>query len=73
MGCVVLGFSIFALVDGKTFSHLVENGAAELGESITIDIYRTSAIILIISSSVIVFVSFLGCCGALKVILKKIL
>ena len=43
-GCVTLGFSIYALVDGKTISRLVEEGASELGESISVDIYKTSAI-----------------------------
>jgi hypothetical protein len=69
MGCVVLGFSIYAFVDGKTVSHLVQEGAAELGESISVDIYQSSAIILISTSSIIVVISFLGCCGAVKVIL----
>lgn len=66
MGCVVLGFSIYAMVDGKTLSHLVENGAAELGESISVNIYTTSAIILVTASAIIVVISFLGCCGAVK-------
>lgn len=66
MGCVVLGFSIYALVDGKTVSHLVEEGANELGESITVDIYKSSAITLIVASSILVVISFFGCCGALK-------
>ena len=66
-GCVVLGFSIYALVDGQTVSNLVEEGAEDLGESISVDIYKSSAIILIIASSIIVITSFLGCCGAIKV------
>merc|ERR1712241_957914 len=65
-GCVVLGFSIYALVDGQTVSNLVEEGAEDLGESISVDIYKSSAIILIIASSIIVITSFLGCCGAIK-------
>ena len=43
-GCVSLGFSIYALIDGKTVSQLVEEGAAEMGEHISVDIYKTSAI-----------------------------
>ena len=84
-GCVTLGFSIYALVDGKTISRLVEEGASELGESISVDIYKTSAIgkkkremrpfsntvyvfpiVLVIASSVVIVISFLGCCGAWK-------
>ena len=63
----MLGFSIYALVDGQTVSNLVEEGAEDLGESISVDIYKSSAIILIIASSIIVITSFLGCCGAIKV------
>merc|ERR1712156_797739 len=65
-GCVVLGFSIYALVDGQTVSNLVEEGAEDLGESISVDIYKSSAIILIVASSIIVITAFLGCCGAIK-------
>ena len=32
MGCVVLGFGIFALVDGEALSDLVNLGAEELNE-----------------------------------------
>ena len=67
LGCVVLGFSIYALVDGSTVSRLVEEGASEMGESITVSIYTTSAIILVTASSVIVVIAFLGCCGTIKV------
>ena len=66
MGCVVLGFSVYALIDGKTVSHLVEEGAQELGENISVDIYKSSAITLIVASSILVIISFFGCCGALK-------
>jgi len=65
-GCVTLGFSIYALIDGKTVSHLVEEGASEMGESISVDIYKTSAIVLVSASSIVILISFLGCCGALK-------
>ena len=64
---MVLGFSIYALVDGQTVSKLVEEGAEDLGESISVDIYKSSAIILIVASSIIVITAFLGCCGAIKV------
>ena len=65
-GCVSLGFSIYALIDGKTVSQLVEEGASEMGESISVDIYKTSAIVLIVASSITIIISFLGCCGAWK-------
>ena len=68
---MVLGFSIYALVDGQTVSNLVEEGAEDLGESISVDIYKSSAIILIVASSIIVITSFLGCCGAIKVIVTQ--
>jgi hypothetical protein len=32
MGCVVLGFGIFALVDGEYLTDLVSYGADELGK-----------------------------------------
>lgn len=31
MGCVVLGFGIYALVDGESLSDLVSLGAEEIG------------------------------------------
>ena len=64
---MVLGFSVYALVDGQTISRLVEEGAEELGESISVDIYKSSAVTLIVASSITIIISFLGCCGALKV------
>ena len=42
-----------------------------LGESISVDIYKSSAIILIVASSIIVITSFLGCCGAIKVTITQ--
>ena len=63
-----MGFSTAALVRGQNFSHLVEQGAAELEKPITADIYQSSAILLTVASSVIVIISFFGCCGAYKVL-----
>ena len=37
-----------------------------MGESISVDIYKTSAIVLVSASSIVTLISFLGCCGALK-------
>lgn len=66
MGLVVLGFSIYSLVDGRGVSTLVEEGASVMGEVITVDLYSSASIVLIIFSSLIVLLSFLGCCGAWK-------
>ena len=63
MGCIVFGFGIFALVDGEALSDLVESS----GQGITINIYTTAAILLIVVSVFIIIVTFFGCCGALKV------
>ena len=37
-----------------------------MGERISVDIYQTSAIVLISASSIVILISFLGCCGAWK-------
>lgn len=66
MGCVVLGFGIYALVDGESLSNLVSIGAEQLDENISITVYTSAAIILIVVSVFVVVVSFFGCCGAIK-------
>ena len=63
MGCIVLGFGIFALVDGEALSDLVESS----GHGITINIYTTAAIMLIVVSLIVIIITFFGCCGAIKV------
>ena len=68
MGLVVLGFSIYGLVDGRGVSKLVEQGSEVMGSSITIDLYNSASVVLIVFSSLIVLLSFLGCCGAWKVL-----
>jgi|688.fasta_scaffold1252486_1 hypothetical protein len=67
MGLVVLGFSIYGLVDGRGVSKLVEEGSAVTGQKISVDLYSSASVLLIIFSSLIVLLSFLGCCGAWKV------
>ena len=37
-----------------------------MGERISVDIYQTSAIVLVSASSIVILISFLGCCGAWK-------
>ena len=77
MGMIVLGCSIWAFYDGKTFARLIEEGAAEFDKPITLEIYRTSSVLLMIASVIIILIAFFGCCGAIKVrkfreIVKKI-
>ena len=67
MGMIVLGCSIWAFYDGKTFARLIEEGAAEFDKPITLEIYRTSSVLLMIASVIIILIAFFGCCGALKV------
>ena len=60
---MVCGFGIFALVDGEALSDLVESADGD----VTINVYTTSALMLIIVSVFVIFVTFFGCCGAIKV------
>jgi hypothetical protein len=48
MGLVVLGFSVYGYIDGKGVSRLVEEGSAVMGENITVDLYSSASILLII-------------------------
>lgn len=66
MGCIVLGFGIFALVDGQALTDLVSIGAEAIGENVSITIYSSAAIILIVVSVCVIIISFFGCCGAIK-------
>ena len=67
MGTIVLGCSIWAFYDGKTFARLIEEGAAEFDKPISLEIYRTSSVLLMIASVIIILIAFFGCCGAIKV------
>ena len=62
IGCVVLGIGIYALVDGKDLVDIVNNSGAD----VTIEIYTSAAIILIVVSVFVVILTFFGCCGAIK-------
>lgn len=62
MALIVCGFGIFALVDVKQLTELVDAVDKDSG----FGIIRTGAVILVIVSAIIVLVTFFGCCGALK-------
>jgi len=62
LGVACLGVSIFALVDGSALQDLLSS----IDDSISIQIYSAAAIVVIVFSSVVVLISFLGCCGAIK-------
>ena len=61
MGCVVLGFGIYALAEGKDLVDLVKDGN---GDAITL--YSSASIFLVVIGLFIIVVTFFGCCGALK-------
>ena len=56
-GAGLLGIGIYSLV----------NDGASFGELIGSDLLTGTAILLIVAGSLIVFVSFFGCCGAFQV------
>ena len=58
-----LGVGIYALVDGEGLSDFLD--ALEIEEELNI-IYLASIFIIVVSSFVLL-ITFLGCCGALKV------
>jgi hypothetical protein len=62
MGCVVLGIGIFAMVDGAALVDLVNNS----GTDVSITIFTSAPIILIVVSVFVIIVTFFGCCGAIK-------
>ena len=71
LGLVCLGFSLYAYFDEASFSHLVEKGASEIeGKKIPFNVFKTSSLLLIIASTIIVVISFFGCLGTYKVNLK---
>jgi hypothetical protein len=67
VGLVALGFAVYGYIDGRGVAKLVEEGAAAVGENITIDLYSSASIIVIVFCSFVVLISFLGCCGVWKV------
>jgi len=67
LGLVCLGFSLYAYFDEASFSHLVETGASEIeGKKIPFNVFKTSSLLLIIASTIIVVISFFGCLGTYK-------
>ncbi|KAK2153193.1 hypothetical protein LSH36_304g01029 [Paralvinella palmiformis] len=60
-GCVLLGVSIWILVDNDAWKllHVATLGSSE-------DLVRSAAITLCVVGSVVFFIAFLGCCGAMK-------
>lgn len=62
MGCVVLGIGIFALVDGQALVDILENS----GGDVTLTVFTSAAVILIVVSIFVVILTFFGCCGAIK-------
>ena len=67
MGLLLLGIGIFAYVDGQDFNQLVDDIASANGSDFTIGLYGGTSLLIIVTSCIIVVVSFLGCCGAWKV------
>ena len=67
MGVVVMGFGIFALSDGKDLAKLVDWGSQVTGSDLSIALYSTASVVLIIASLLAIAVASIGCCGAIKV------
>jgi len=66
MGIAVLGFGIFALTDGKDLAKLVNWGSKISGSDLSVALYSTASVVLIIVSILAIVVAILGCCGAIK-------
>lgn len=66
MGCVVLGIGIFAIVNGAALMDLVDEANTALESNLTLNVFTSAAIILIVVSVFVVIVTFFGCCGAIK-------
>lgn len=62
MSGVVLGVSVWALVDDTPFDSLLDLA----DDDVKISIATTAPLILICCSAVLMVVTFLGCCGAIK-------
>ena len=60
-GCVLLGVSIWILVDKDAWSYL---RVATLGDSE--DLVKAAAITLCVVGGAVFLIAFLGCCGAMK-------
>ena len=68
MGLILLGIGIFAYVDGQDFNKLVDSAMNAINSDFTIGLYGGTALLIIAISTIIVIVSFLGWCGAWKVL-----
>jgi hypothetical protein len=64
LGVTALGFSIFAYVDGDVLQELIDLADVDW----SVHIYGSTAILFMIASSIVIVISFLGCCGAIKVL-----
>jgi len=60
LACVVLGLSIWIVVDAPSFVDIADS------VGVNIVIYDTGCYVLIAISSLVIIVTFLGCCGAAK-------
>ncbi len=58
-----LGLGIFALLDGEALNDFL----TLFDESIELNVIYGAAILDITVASIIVLITFLGCCGAIKV------
>jgi len=62
VGCAVLGIGIYALVDGADLVDIVESADPD----VSLKVFTSAAIILIVVSVFVVILTFFGCCGAIK-------
>ena len=66
--CVVFGFSIYALVDEDAQKKILDlHILQEIGVTGFTANSQTAEIAAAVASGIVVIVSFLGCCGAIKV------
>ena len=68
MALVVLAFGIYALVDGAAFADLVNAASPD----VSVNLYDTAVVLIIIVATFIMIVAFFGCCGAWKVNTKQL-
>jgi len=65
MALVVMIIAIVAKADAGTITDLLKAVDDDKGSSIPL--YSTAVIILVVVSALVMLVTFLGCCGALRV------
>ncbi len=63
LGVAALGIGIFALVDGDALNDFL----SVIDDSLEVNVIYAAAVLDIVISSIIVLITFLGCCGAIKV------